>query len=53
MVSQKVEFAIAIRDGVVVQIGKTFFYHPEIKFAGASIHWLEDKIRKEERCERI
>lgn len=47
IVKQEVEFAVQVENGVVVQIGKNFIYHPKISFAGKEIHWLEEKTRKE------
>ncbi len=39
---------IVVENGVVVEIGKTSMFHPEIKFIKRDgICWLEDKIRKE------
>ena len=46
MRKQETEFVIVVENGVVAQIGKTFLYHPEIRFAGQGICWLEEKIRK-------
>ena len=44
------QFAITVKDGVVVEVGKTFLFHPEIQFKKEEgIHWLEDKsINKNE-----
>lgn len=47
IVKQEAEFAVEIEKGVVVQISKSFIYHPEVKFTGQGICWLEEKIRKE------
>ena len=46
IVNQEVEFVVVSENGVVVESGKTFLYHPEIQFAGSGIHWLEEKTKQ-------
>lgn len=37
------QFIVVVKDGVVVEIGKTFLFHPEIQFKKEEgIHWLEE-----------
>lgn len=42
MKKQTVEFAVKKENGVVNEIGKSYIYTPEIKFAGGSVNWFDD-----------
>lgn len=51
VIKQETEFVVVVENNVVVEIGRTFLYHPEIQFAGQGICWLEEKIMEDERKE--
>ena len=44
MNTQRADFAVTTKDGVVKNVGRTYIEQPEIKWNGKGIKWFDDSL---------
>ncbi|WP_185967619.1 hypothetical protein [Clostridium sp. HBUAS56010] len=44
MYKQTMVTAVETKNGEIQRVGRSSIYHPEIKFKGGSIKWLDDSL---------
>lgn len=42
MIKQEIQFAVAIKNGEVVKVGRSYIVHPKIRYDGRKTKWFDD-----------
>lgn len=43
MIKQYIQFAVVVKNGEVVKVGRSYIEHPPIRYDGRKTKWFDDK----------
>lgn len=48
MNKQKIIFAVVVKDGKAVKVGRSYAEHPPIRYDGRKLKWFDDSVLRKE-----